>query len=279
MSNLNSKLPDSKIAAILASLRQDGMEEEAIILEKKHGVYLGECERWLSKFITVDPTMLEMKEDVRLLSQVNDCVLIQGETGTGKELIAHALHGARTGRFVAINCAGMPENLIESELFGYAPGSFTGGAKDGNVGLIEYADNGTLFLDEIGDLQYSLQAKLLRCIQERTYRSVGGKADRSLSCRFICATHKDLACENGNTFRQDLYARLSTFIIKLLPISRRACDILLILDSLDIPEKLFPKESRNLNKWVALSLRENVRSIQSIVRNYQVLNRLPKELQ
>ncbi len=134
--------------------------------------------KYLDEFITVHPEMLKLKEYVRKLmdDQVDDPVLIIGESGTGKELIARALHNGRTGEFVAINCAGMPETLIESELFGHVKGAFTD-AKVDKKGLLESAEDGTIFLDEIAELPILMQAKLLRALQERKVRKVGGNTD------------------------------------------------------------------------------------------------------
>ncbi len=160
-------------------------------------------------------------------------VLITGESGTGKEMVARAIHGRgpRAGRpFVAINCTAIPETLLESELFGHAKGSFTG-AYQRKRGLFEEAEGGTLFLDEIGDMNFALQAKLLRVIQERKIRAVGENTDRSIDVRIIAATHKDLkkAIQDG-IFREDLYYRLSVIPIVIPPLRHRADDIPLLAD-------------------------------------------------
>lgn len=177
----------------------------------------------LDRFITCDPRLLEVKEHVKKLAPASQPVLIKGASGTGKELIARALHGNRTGRFVAINCAAISENLIESELFGHTKGSFTGAHAD-RAGLLLEARMGTAFLDEIGDLPYPMQAKLLRAIQNRVIRRVGSNTDEEIDCRIVAATHVNIESvldDKPHGFRLDLYYRLSTFIIELLPLAER----------------------------------------------------------
>jgi len=160
-------------------------------------------------------------------------VLIRGESGTGKELIAHALHhhSPRAGKpFVRVNCAALPETLVESELFGYERGAFTG-AQARRKGRFELADGGTLFLDEIGELSPSTQAKLLRVIQEREFERLGGTATIPVDVRLITATNKNLEAALGDgTFREDLYYRLNVFAICVPPLRERKSDVLLLAD-------------------------------------------------
>jgi two-component system, NtrC family, response regulator HydG len=160
-------------------------------------------------------------------SQAN--VLISGESGSGKEVIAKAVHelgDKKDGPFIAINCSAIPENLLESELFGHAKGAFTG-ANEKKVGLFEEANKGTLFLDEIGDLTLSLQAKLLRVLQERKVKRIGENQYRDISARIICATHKDLRKEVAEgRFREDLFFRLNVIPIYMPPLRERKDDIL-----------------------------------------------------
>jgi len=156
-------------------------------------------------------------------------VLVIGETGTGKELLARALHesGPRAkAPFLAINCATLAENLLESELFGYAPGAFTGSKQGGKPGLFELAENGTVFLDEIAELSVYLQAKLLRFLQEFTFRRIGGTQEIKVNVRIVCATHKDLdeMIATGE-FRDDLFYRLNVLSLNLPPLKERAEDI------------------------------------------------------
>jgi len=271
------KVPADKQAEFLEVLRKNGLTEQADKLAREWGltspravVSLLAYEK-LKSFITCHPDMLQMKKDVERLAPLDDAVLIHGETGTGKELIANALHGNRTGRFVAINCAGMPKELIESELFGHVKGAFSG-AVDDKLGLIDVALNGTLFLDEIGDLPLEVQAKFLRIMQDKKIRSVGGKLERRISVRFIAASHFNLAEQvKEKLFRKDLYARLSTFEIKLLPLRERIADIPLILNALD-PDKKFPITKIN---WKKVNLELNVRSLEQMIRRYIVLGKLP----
>jgi transcriptional regulator with PAS, ATPase and Fis domain len=143
----------------------------------------------LNNFITEDAKMLELKSLVRLLALRNDPVLIHGESGTGKEIIASSLHGHRKGLFLAVNTTSLPDNLLESELFGHVKGSFTGADKD-RVGKLEAAANGTIFLDEIGDMKPNMQEKLLRALQEKVITPVGSNEERPINCRVIAATHK-----------------------------------------------------------------------------------------
>ena len=160
-------------------------------------------------------------------SQAN--VFITGESGTGKEMVAQYIHDKSTqskGPFIAINCSAIPENLLESELFGHAKGSFTG-AIDKKIGLFEEAENGTLFLDEIGDLSLPLQAKLLRVLQEKKIKRVGENQFRNINARIISATHKNLAKEiELGTFREDLFYRLSVVPIEIPALRNRKEDIL-----------------------------------------------------
>ena len=162
-------------------------------------------------------------------------VLVQGESGTGKELVARAIHdvSARAGQpFVAVNCGAIPENLLESEFFGVRKGAFTGANADRD-GFFQAANGGTLFLDEIGDLPFAMQSKLLRAIQERAVRAVGGTTEQTMNVRIVSATHKDLAAEvQAGRFRQDLFYRLNVIDIKVPPLRERLVDLPAIADAL-----------------------------------------------
>ena len=247
---------------------EEAMAQRRIILS---GNSTMQTEDWLKKFVTQDKEMILMKSKIRKLSRVDDPVLIQGETGTGKELLARALHGNRKGKVIALNCAGMPEHLIESELFGHVRGAFTD-AKDAKVGLMKAATDGTLFLDEIGELKITLQAKLLRAIQEKRIRRVGSNDDESINCRFIAATHHDLKkLVSENNFRKDLYYRLAIFKVQTKPLRERVEDITLIIDSLTTDEKK-RLPAKGLEKF---HFDGNVRDLQSMIRRYTVLDELP----
>jgi two-component system NtrC family response regulator len=171
--------------------------------------------------------MLKITRQIERLAPTQATVLLLGESGTGKEVLARALHTGsprQDKRFVAINCAAIPDALLESELFGYEKGAFTGAAKT-TPGKIETADNGTLFLDEIGDLPMPLQAKLLRFLQERVIERVGGRQEIPVDVRVVCATHRNLRERiTEGAFREDLFYRLTEMIVNIPPLRERAGD-------------------------------------------------------
>jgi len=177
----------------------------------------------LQGLITSSEPMLKICRTIEKVAPANATVLLLGESGTGKEVLARGIHelSPRAGkRFVAINCAAIPDTLLESELFGYEEGAFTGAAKQ-TIGRIEYANEGTLFLDEIGDLPMPLQAKLLRFLQERVIERLGGRGEIPVDVRVVCATHRDLAdMIREGSFREDLYYRLSEISVKIPPPAR-----------------------------------------------------------
>lgn len=185
----------------------------------------------LAGFLSRDPGTLRICRTVEKIAATNATALLLGESGTGKEVLARGLHdlSPRKGeRFVAINCAAIPENLLESELFGYEKGAFTGAAKQ-TQGKIELTNRGTLFLDEIGDLPLSLQAKLLRFLQERVVERIGGRVEIPVDVRIVCATHQDLKVLIGqNRFREDLYYRLAEIVIEIPPLRARKGDAVLL---------------------------------------------------
>ncbi len=181
----------------------------------------------LAGLMTRDPGMLRVCRTIEKVASSNATIMLLGESGTGKEVLARGLHQAsprKAGKFVAINCAAIPENLLESELFGYEKGAFTGAAKM-TLGKIETANGGTLMLDEIGDLPISLQAKLLRFLQERTIERIGGRQEIAVDVRIVCATHQDLkALTKEGRFREDLYYRLAEIVINIPPLRDRVGD-------------------------------------------------------
>lgn len=186
-----------------------------------------------SMIIGSHPSIVEVYKAVARVAPVEVPVLIGGETGTGKELVARALHrfGANPdGPFVAINCGAIPEALLESELFGHQRGSFTGAERD-HTGVIEAARNGTVFLDEVGELPSSLQVKLLRFLQEGEIRPIGSNTTVKVDARVVAATHRDLRAEaEAGTFREDFFYRLSAYDIQLPPLRDRASDIPLLVE-------------------------------------------------
>jgi two-component system NtrC family response regulator len=181
--------------------------------------------------ITRDPGLLKVSRQIDRLAPTQATVLLHGESGTGKEVLARALHQGSTRkdkRFVAINCAAIPDALLESELFGYEKGAFTGAVKT-TPGKVELANGGTLFLDEIGDLPMALQAKLLRFLQERVIERVGGRQEIPVDVRVICATHRNLRDRIASQeFREDLFYRLSEMIINIPPLRDRKGDVELL---------------------------------------------------
>jgi len=194
------------------------------------------------------PAMLHIYKMIRQVAPTRTNVLITGESGTGKELIARAIHqesGRRDNQFVVINCGGIPETLMESELFGHKKGSFTGATHD-KKGLFEVADKGTIFLDEIGELSLPIQVKLLRAIQERTFKPVGGSEDLSVDIRIIAATNKQVEKEviEGN-FREDLFYRLNVIEIKMPPLRDRKGDLR------TLAQHFLDKYSREMGKKIS----------------------------
>lgn len=175
------------------------------------------------------PAMRQLKARAARMAQVDAPLLIRGETGTGKELLAHACHAGSRRRaqpFFVLNCAALPESLAESELFGYAPGAFTGGLRGGKPGLLELADRGTVFLDEVGELSPYLQAKLLRVLNDGSFRRIGGDRELKADVRIISATHRALEqMVAEGTFRQDLLFRLDVLQLHIPPLRDRPADI------------------------------------------------------
>ncbi|NUN70186.1 MAG: sigma 54-interacting transcriptional regulator [Bacteroidetes bacterium] len=245
--------------------------KQEVDLPHLFGNIIGKSEKW-RKVLQISQRVLD----------VDAAVLITGESGTGKELIARAIHdnGTRKGKaFVAVNASALPENLLESELFGHVKGSFTGAASD-KKGLVEVAAGGTLFLDEIGELPLPVQAKILRLLQEKEYRRVGDTANRKTDIRIIAATNKDLAEEaKANRFREDLYFRLNVIGIHLPPLRERKDDIPLLAnffvkraaETYKRPvEGIHPDAMQLLlaNQW-----KGNVREFQNVIERAVVLCR------
>ncbi|MDR7002145.1 sigma 54-interacting transcriptional regulator [Neobacillus niacini] len=225
--------------------------------------------------IGTNSTFLAAKELAKRISDSNSSVLLIGESGTGKELFAHAMHANSVrcfSPFVAINCASIPEHLLESELYGYEEGAFTGAKKGGKMGQFEHANGGTLFLDEIGDMPLSMQSKLLRVLQEKEVQRVGGHKSIRVDVRIIAATHRDLEkmVEEGN-FRQDLYYRLNVIKIEIPPLRKRNEDIPLIsMSLLKKLEKRFYRKGIELSDEVQERLMEhtwpgNIRELENVL--------------
>ena len=235
------------IGAVGAVLFKDAsdvreMAKELIELENKINEYKGEIERLqdsrytFNSIITQNPKMEYLKRLGRTAARSNSTVLILGESGTGKELFAQAIHKAsyrKFGPFIPINCAAIPKELLESELFGYEAGAFTGARKEGKPGKFELANGGTIFLDEIGDMPLEMQVKLLRVLEEKEFERVGGNKKITLDARIIAATNEKIeeAVEKGK-FREDLYYRLNVINIDIPPLRDRKEDIPLLCDHL-----------------------------------------------
>jgi transcriptional regulator with PAS, ATPase and Fis domain len=207
-------------------------------------------------------------------------ILIQGESGTGKELVAKAIHAKSSrvrGNFVPVNCAAIPDDLLESELFGYTKGAFTG-ATNSKVGRIEYADGGTLFLDEIGDMKPALQAKLLRVLQEREFEPVGGLKATPVDVRVIAATHRELErLVTEGKFREDLYYRLSVIPVEIPPLRERLEDIPLLLNyfvkhyGANKKAALKGFDHQSLQNLCNFHWRGNVRELENLVQHMTIL--------
>jgi len=212
-------------------------------------------DEWRRDIITRNPALEDVLAKARLVAVTEASVFILGESGTGKELLARAIHQAsprRTQPFVAINCGAIPEQLLESELFGHVKGAFTGAARD-HRGLFQSADRGTLFLDEIGDMAVSLQVKLLRVLQEREVRPVGSAQTFPVDVRVISATHRNIEAEMAaGNFREDLYYRLNVVALNLPPLKDRREDIPLL--AAHFLARLAAKYNKNVTGYVPEAL-------------------------
>jgi formate hydrogenlyase transcriptional activator len=240
-------------------LRSDGQDER---------------DRQFDHIVGSSPALESVLVEVQRVAPTDSTVLIQGETGTGKELIAHAIHNLspRCGRpFVKLNCAAIPFDLLESELFGHEKGAFTGAVAQ-KIGRFEMADTGTLFLDEIGDLPLALQPKLLRVLQEQEFERVGSARTHHINFRLITATHRDVAqMVVRNEFRSDLYYRLNVFPVVVPPLRERREDIRqLVLHFAKVFARRMGKQieqipEKTMNAFIAYSWPGNVRELQNLI--------------
>lgn len=258
---------------LVSALLKAGLVGQAAKLVESYGIYSEEMacaytEEWLGKFITQDKEMEKVKRKCRILSNTDDTVLIVGPSGTGKELLAKSLHGSRSDKFLSLNCGALPDELLESELFGSIKGSFTGSVTD-KTGIFQAAKRGTVFLDEMGELPLIAQSALLRTLQENTIRKIGSNNEERIECRIVCATWHSLEEEViTKHFREDLYYRLSGIVLKTKSLRDRPEDIKLILGKLDT-NKIIPEATFNeiCNSYL---LRGNVRELQAIVRRIEL---------
>lgn len=244
------------------------------LIEKK-GLY---AKYNFSDIIHDSPVMSECIKTAKTVALTDHTVLITGESGTGKELIAQSIHNyskRRNMSFVAINCAALPESLLESELFGYESGAFTGAKKNGKLGLFEQANGGTIFLDEIGDISPNLQSRLLRVLQERQIMRIGSDRVIKINARIIAATNKDLSIEveKGN-FRKDLYYRINVITINIEPLRNRREDILPLMSKFlgRKYKQLSEPDKKLLYKYTWPG---NVRELESAAIHYNTLSKLP----
>ncbi|MGI9862114.1 sigma 54-interacting transcriptional regulator [Moorella naiadis] len=262
---------------------QDVSHLQAVEAKARQELYLkGHVAQFtFADIITRSPIMARVIERARQYAAAEATILITGETGSGKEMVAQSIHNAsqrREGPFVAINCAAVPENLLESELFGYEEGAFTGARKGGKKGLFELAHRGTLFLDEIGELSLNLQARLLRVLQQRAIMRVGGDRVLPVDVRIIAATHRNLeAAVAQEAFRRDLYYRLNVLQIKLPPLRERLEDLPLLIKAL--AEKISQRSGRLsllFNQEIVARLQAyswpgNVRELENVLERLVVL--------
>ena len=228
--DFHQKPVDAELLALLVNRAQHVYQLE----RENRRLQTGEENMPLKGIIAMSPQMLKVCRTIEKVAPSDITTLLLGASGTGKERCAQALHNLSSradGPLITINCAAIPENLLESELFGYEKGAFTGAAKQ-TPGKIEYADKGTLFLDEIGDLPMELQSKLLRFLQERVVERIGGRKEIPVDVRIVCATHQDLQnlIENG-LFREDLFYRISELVLEIPPLKDREGDVLLLAKS------------------------------------------------
>jgi len=247
------------------------LRRTAIVRSHRHG---------FEEIVGESPAMKSAKECAQLASRGSSTVLILGESGTGKELFANAIHSASARSshpFVAINCAAMPEGLIESELFGYSEGSFTGAKRGGQAGKFEVANGGTVFLDEIGDMSLNVQAKLLRVLQEKKVTRIGSAVEIPVDTRIIAATHNDLKAQvERGAFREDLYYRLAVIEVRVPPLRERIEDLAILAKCLvaKVAGKLERENVRiddsfiarlNAYKWPG-----NVRELENVIERAMV---------
>lgn len=253
--------------------------EQKIRRQLNHTGFL--AKQSLKDMVAVASNMRNVVEKVTHFSKTDSTILLQGETGTGKELVAQSIHNQSNRRnrpFVPINCGALPSNLLESELFGYEPGAFTGANRNGKAGLFELAHTGTIFLDEIGEIPLDLQSRLLRVIQEREIMRIGGSSITTVDVRVIAATHRDLQKDiSEGRFRADLYYRLNVLNIPLPPLRERKEDLPLLVETLldKITERYrarkpqIPKEL--LETFLSYSWPGNIRELENILEKLVVL--------
>ena len=234
------------------------------------------------KYIFKDEKMLEIYEYIKQIAKADSSVLIKGETGTGKSMIARYIHensNRKKGKFVELNCAAIPENLIESEIFGYESGAFTGAKKGGKPGMFEIADKGTLFLDEIGDMPLMLQSKLLSAIQNKRITRIGGTEEKQIDVRIITATNKDIeSLVEQKQFRQDLYYRINVVPIYMPALRERKKDIEELVNTfLETFNEQYCRQVKILDSAVKILKQYkwpgNIRELENLIERLVVTNK------
>ena len=261
--------PEEMMLVIERGLKEARLRQENVFLREELRKKAD-----FSKIIGNSPEIKELFRTVKRIADIDSTVLISGESGTGKELIAQAIHysGIRTAHpFVTINCSALPETLLESELFGHERGAFTGAA-DSKKGLFEIGDKGTVFMDEIGEMPLSIQSKVLRVLEEKEFRKVGGTKNIKVDARVVAATNRNLQqlIKEGK-FREDLFYRLNVIPISLTPLRQKTGDIpLLIRHFIEKHNKLLHKKIRGIREEAVMVLEEypwpgNVRELENLI--------------
>jgi len=267
--------PDHLLLMVERALSLRRLAAENVLLKEELA-----SRRGAPQIIGDDPKLKQVTLALQRAAATDTTVLLEGESGTGKELFARALHVLSTraeGPFVAINCAAIPENLLETELFGYEKGAFTGAAAR-KPGKFELAHRGTLFLDEIGELPLTLQAKILRALEERRFDRVGGTSSIQVDVRVVAATNRNLkAAVAARQYREDLYFRLSVFPISIPPLRERPGDIQMLARSFierfcrDLNKKALALAPSAIDELLAYSWRGNVRELQNCIERAVIL--------
>jgi len=268
--------PDKLITTLNHIRNYEKVVTENKRLKQELGIFDGR------KIIGSNPQILKLLETVKAVAKNNFTVLIQGESGTGKELIARALHFVcqrANQKFVAVNCSAIPDTLLESELFGYEKGSFTGASKT-HIGMFERADKGTIFLDDIDDFPLQLQVKLLRTLQEKVITRVGGSTEIKIDVRIIVATKVNLKkLVNEGKFREDLFYRLNIIPLKIPPLRERKDDIPLLVEHFFIKhgakEKIALLSEEALQKMIDYDWPGNVRELENFIERIIALSEIP----
>lgn len=277
--DLSGKIIAGAIIAIITGENENDVDKliRELNFYKQELTKLSGAKYSIDNIIGVSPAIKRLQEEIRRASKSNSTVLIFGETGSGKELVAHSIHAlsSRKGKsFIKINCANIPHELMESEFFGYEGGAFTSANKKGKIGKFEQADKGSIFLDEINQLSYDLQPKLLRVMQEREFERIGGTKNINIDVRFIAATNIPLhEMVKTNQFRADLYYRLNVVPIHVPPLRERREDIPLLIDDISkkldgeigIPVDEIPQEIKDKLRNLDYQWPGNVRELQNVI--------------